>query len=262
MQIPDFSRSYLTFRIDVLKRAPITVSHKPPTTLNNARLQLEARCRITDRETGISTRYVRSASCKTERVGVERDIWLNPNGDMNMTLSDEDYLDVKAWDVVNKGAIKLYPPSRGTQPERQIGKIADAFDSTKISLHMVEGEELKTTDEIIEATLAGDLLIGQIEFSALERYDVVLDFPIKIINVSQRDQHYQTDTGPIIFPDFSLEFDHIMETFHWAYVAFNTPDWAEFIVEVPTPLTDDISVHHYSKPVRLDTVNRIFRIPG
>ena len=187
MQVPDFWRSFLTFRIDALKRAPTTVSHKPPTTLNNARLQLEARCRITDRESGVTSRYVRSASCKTERVGVARDIWLNPNGDMNMTLSDEDYLDVKAWDVVNKGVTKLYPPSRGAQPDRQIGKIADAFDNTKISLRMVESEELNTADEIIEATLAGDLLVGQVEFSALGQYEVVLDFPIKVINVSRRD---------------------------------------------------------------------------
>jgi hypothetical protein len=264
VKVPDFARAYLTFRIDALKKAPTTVSHKPPTTLNNARLQIEARCRVTDRTTQSTTQYVRSVSCKTERVGVEGDIWLEPNADMCMTLSDDEYLDVKAWDTVNKGGTKFYPPSRGSQPDRQIGRIADAFDNIRIDLKLVEAEALTSTDEIIEATLAGELLVGQVEFSALDRYEVVLDFPIKTINVSPRDRHYQPDTGPIIFPDWSMasEFQPVIETLRWAFVAFNTPDWAEFIVQVPTPLNETVQVYHYSKPIRLNTRNTLFRLLG
>lgn len=39
MQIPDLARSFLTFRIDLTKQPAITVSHKPPFSLNNARIQ-------------------------------------------------------------------------------------------------------------------------------------------------------------------------------------------------------------------------------
>ena len=45
-----------------------------------------------------------------------------------------------------------------------------------------------------------------------------------------------------------------------AYVAFNTSSWAEFIVRVPTPLTEEISVYHYSENVRLDTHNQIIAL--
>jgi hypothetical protein len=260
MNIPDFTRSFLTFRLDFEKKPPVTVSHAPPFSLNNARMQLESRCRIRDRESGIMTEYVLGASCKTERVGVLQDVWLEPNADMCMVLSEEHYLDVKSWDTTNKGGTMLYPPSRGVQPERLMGKVADVFDSTKISLRMVEGELLRTAQEIVKATLADELLVGQVEFSAQERYDVILDFPIKTMNANERHNIYQTDTGPIILPDFSIRFDHIMETFQWAYVAFNCPDWAEFILRAPTPLTDKISVNHYSKTLRLDTKNTVFRI--
>ncbi len=34
----DFSRSFLTFRIDTLKKPPQTVSQQPPYSLNNARI--------------------------------------------------------------------------------------------------------------------------------------------------------------------------------------------------------------------------------
>ena len=260
MKVPDFGRSFLTFRLDFEKKPPVTVSHPPPYNLNNARMQLESRCRVFDRAEKITTEYVLGAWCKTERVGVPKDIWLQPNADMCMVLSDEHYLDVKSWDTSNKGQTMLYPPSRGVQAERMIGRIEDVFDSTKITLRLVEAEPLSTAQDIVEATLADELLVGQIEFSALDRYDVLLDFPIKTMNASERHQVYQTDTGPIIIPDFSMKFDHMMETFKWAYVAFNSPDWTEFILQVPTPLTDEISVNHYSKPLRLDTKNTVFRL--
>jgi len=257
MQIPDLQRSFLTFRIDLEKQSAITVSHKPPFTLNNARIQLESRCRIGDRETGKVTDYLLGAACKTERVGVERDIWTSPNADFNPIFSRDDFLTIKSWDRNNKGVL-LYPPSLGPQPERQMGSVAAAFDRVTINLRMIEAELLSTPDQIIQATLADELLAGRIEFSDPERYDVTLDFPIKTMNASERDRIYQTDTGPIIFPDFSATFGDIRETFQLAYVALNCPDWAEFILQTPTPLTPDISVNHYSRPVRVDTKNSVF----
>ncbi|MCE7988926.1 MAG: hypothetical protein DYG89_47840 [Caldilinea sp. CFX5] len=259
MQVPDLLRSYLTFRIDLAKQPAITVSAKPPFTLNNARILLEARCVIHDRQTGNTTDYVLGAACKSEQVGVQADIWHMPNADFCCVLSPEDFLTIKSWDRNNKGVL-FYPPSRGVQPEWQLGKVADAFDRVKITLRMAAAERLPTTDAIVQATLADEALTGRIEFSALDRYDVTLDFPIKTINASERDQIYQTDTGPILFPDFSQPFDQIMETFHLAYVAYNAPDWAEFILRVPTPLTAEISVNHYSRTVRLATQNSIMRL--
>ena len=259
MQVPDLLRSFLTFRIDLAKQPAITVSAKPPFTLNNARILLEARCLIHDRQTSVVTEYVLGASCKTELVGVKADIWLQPNADFCCILSHEDFLILKSWDKNNKG-VMFYPPVRGPQPERQLGKVAEGFDRAKINVRMVEGELLPTTAAIVQATLADEPLTGRIEFSALDRYDVTLDFPIKTINASERDHIYQTDTGPIIFPDFSAPFDQIMKTFHLAYVAHNALDWAEFILRVPTPLNDEISVNHYSRAVRLETRNSIIRL--
>lgn len=260
MQIPDFARSSFTFRIDLEKQPAITVSAKPPSTLNNARIQIEARCSIHDRQRGETVAYVLGAACKTEQVGVAADIWHQPNADFCCILSDEEFLNLKSWDRNDKGVL-FYPPSRGPQPERQSGKVAEAFDRVNINVRIVEGKALTSPEAIVAATLADEVLVGRIEFTALDRYEVTLDFPIKTMNASERDNIYQTDTGPIIFPDFSVEFTHIMETFHLAYVAYNTPNWAEFILRVPTPLTDEIFVNHYSKVVRLDnTRNSIIQL--
>ncbi|MEZ4730704.1 MAG: hypothetical protein R3E79_26555 [Caldilineaceae bacterium] len=68
-EVPDLLRSLLTFRIDLAKQPAITVSAKPPFTLNNARILLEARCLIHDRQTGVTTAYVLRQLAKQNKWG-------------------------------------------------------------------------------------------------------------------------------------------------------------------------------------------------
>ena len=81
MQTVDFARSFLLFRNDYLKRPAPTASHAPPSSLNNVRILLECVCEIADKQADKAQTFVLGASCKTERVGVDRDIWLHPNAD-------------------------------------------------------------------------------------------------------------------------------------------------------------------------------------
>src|SRR5262245_61856021 len=129
MTICDFSRSFVTFRIDLLKKAPITVSRTPPFTLNNARLEVECRCRLTP-TAGADRRpadYVLSSLCQAEQVNVAENIWHDPPASMCIVVSADEFLVIKSWDRNNRG-VMLDPPSLGPQPERQAGKVADAFD--------------------------------------------------------------------------------------------------------------------------------------
>lgn len=259
MKIPNLSRSYLTFRIDFEKKDAVTVSHPPPYSLNNARIQLESRCQIYDRQEEKEYDYLLGASCKTERVCVENDIWLDPNADFCPVLSQDEFLDLKSWARIGGGPL-YHPPSLGRQRERTVHAVADAFDRVDFHLEMVEAEPIHSPQEIVEATLANDLLSGRVEFTAQNRYEVTIDFPIKTMNANERDQVYQTDTGPILFPDFSRPFDRLVETFWLAYVAYNRSAYAEFIVQQPTTIAGDIAVNHYSRPVQLNTRNTTFRL--
>ncbi len=259
MQTVDFARSSLTFRIDYEKKPAETASHEPPSSLNNARILLECVCEISDNETGASQTFVMGASCKTERVGVERDIWIHPNADFVPILSQDRYLIVKTYEVANMG-VPFYPPSRGMQPERQTGFVADAYENIRLDVRRVEGEILDTPEQIVEATLdpSGPPLVGRTVIQE-GRYTAVLEFPVKTMNASERDFIYQTDTGPVLMPDFSREPDDLIAGFELAYVALNSPDWAEFIVRAPTSVGEGIEVYHYSKFIRLDTQNQVIR---
>ena len=235
MTVPDFAASFLTFRIDWNLKPSLTSSHKPPFTLNNARIQIESSCKIRDRATGVAQTFVLGASCKTEYVGIDRDIWTEPNADFCIILSDESFLILKSWDRNNKGVMR-YPASLGEQPERQSGRVSDTYERVAINLRQVAARELIGAEAIVQATLADELLVGRCAYHLYNRYDIEIDFPIKTMNANEREWIYQVDTGPILFPDLSADNNSWIDSFRLAYVAFNRADWAEFILQAPTPL--------------------------
>ncbi len=258
MIFPDFSRSFLTFRIDALKRPPITASHKPPYSLNNARIQIECRCVVTERATGAAQTFVLGASCKTERVGVERDVWTEPNADFAPVFSGTHFLHLKTY--AKRGVdVELFGGEGRRQTDRQHGLVADAFDSLKIDLVEAPATEFASAREIVEAALANRPLVARIEIES-DRYTAAIDHPVKTINANERDWILQTDTGPILFPDLTREPEEMIVGFELAYAAFNGPDWAEFILRAPTQVAPGIEVYHFSEHRRLDSRNRVFAV--
>lgn len=255
MKAIDFSRSFFTFRIDTEKKPPKTASHRPPFSLNNARIQVECRCVVTEKESGQSQSFVLGASCKTERVGVERDIWTEPNSDFAPIFSDDGFMHIKTY--ARAGVeVELYPPGSGKQSERQSGKIADMFDDVRIDIVERDCELLASKHEIVRATLANHPMVARTNIET-DRYRALIEYPIKTMNANERDMIYQTDTGPILLPDLECEPEQMLERLEFAYCAFNCPQWIEMIVRAPTEVDPDVSVYHYSRSVRFDAKNEV-----
>lgn len=234
---------------------PATVTHPLHLTLNNARIVIDCCCSILDKAKSESHDFVLGASCKTERVRVERDIWTEPNADFVPVFSRDRFLTIKTFDSATR-QIMLHPPSLGVQPQRQAGVVKEAFDSVRIDIAACEGEVLKSADAVVAAALANIPLVARTQFET-ERYAVTLDYPVKTINASERERCYQTDTGPVLFPDLSREPEFLIDGMELAFCAFNSADWAEFLVRVPTPVAENVSVYHYSRAVHVTTRNAI-----
>ena len=259
MKVVDFARSFVTFRRDWTVRQGITQSQPSPYALNNARIQIECRCEVTELPSGEAVTYVLGASCKSERVGVPEHIWMDPNADFAPVFSAEDFLLMKSWDRNDKG-VMLYPPSLGVQPERQSGRVAEAYEGLRIDIRTAEGRALGTVEEVVRATLENRPLVARTEFGEEAGYREGLEDPVKPVNANERDSLCQPDTGPVILPDLSGRYDRFIERFRMAFSAFNAPDWAEFIVQVPTPIAEGISVNHYSESWRLKTKNTLIEV--
>jgi hypothetical protein len=250
----DFQRSFLNFRVDLQAQPAITLSHQPPTTENNARIQLESVCHLRHQESGTAKTYVLGASCKTERVGGPGDLWLLPNADFCPIVSDEEFLIIKSWQ--QRGMqIPRVPAELGFQSERQTGDVKVAWARLTIAIKETQGRALENFEEIRDAMFENAPLVAQTEYSD-GGYDVCITQPIKTFNVSERERVYQTDTGPLILPDFSEErkVERLVERFDLAYSAFNAPDWIEFVINAPIRLSDEINVNHYSQTRRIENV--------
>ena len=261
-RVLDFTRSFVRFRIDLKQTQPKTVSQPPPFTLNNARLSLECLCRVTQGEgTAAQTQeFVLSSACKAEQVHVQENIWHDPAADMCLVASQSEFLVIKSWDRNNRG-VMLSPPTLGEQPERQAGKVVDAFTELRIDPHRTLCHPLDTTEEIVAAVLENKPLVSQTEFSTTEGIHVFLEYPVKVINASEREMFYQTDTGPVLVPDATV-FDgtHAVSTLRQAYIAHNSLGCTELLVNVPTPVGQGISVNHYSRTLKVAAKNRIFAL--
>ena len=128
---------------------------------------------------------------------------------------------------------------------------------------MITGRVLDTPDQIVAAAMAGRHLVGQTHYTAPDGSSVEMEYPIKCLNISEVDHFYQTDTGPVLWPDFGTGWsENAITTLRRAFIAHNSPGWAELIIETPTAANQRISVNHYSRSERLDGVsNRVVELP-
>jgi hypothetical protein len=256
MQAIDFGRAYFWFRLDPRVQPTITVTRPLPTTVLNVRINLECRCAVTHRRTGAKHSYVLGASCKTELVGPDRDLWMEPNADFCVAVSNDDFMVLKSW-ARNNMPVEAHPEVSGVPVERQSGISSDAWAEFAFDLPEVRGHGLGSIEDIIAAIRGRCPIVSRTEYDD-GNYHVVIEHPVKTINYCEVDRVYQTDTGPILLPDLSPQrlerCERFVECFDLAYSAFNSAGWAEFIVNVPTPVGEGISVNHYSRPRRIEPV--------
>lgn len=256
MKVLDFQRSFVVFEIDFDRKPTQTVSDTRQNRHNRARIQIDCRCQVTD-PTGKSTDYFLGESCKTELVAVAREvgIFVKPNADFRPVMSDEHTLFFKSWERNRNGST-----ATGSHSERQVVRTREAFTHHALQLAYREGTRLTSATDIVKATDEGRPLIARTEFS-LAAYCIRLDYPVLTFDVSEKLLAFQTDTGPVIFPELSEPHTHALDTFRLAFCAFNAPDWIEFIVQKPTPVGSGISVNHYSESVQITGCqNSILRV--
>jgi len=256
VKVLDFARSSILFRIDLDVRTPRTLSHEPPYRMNNARVQIDGLCRITDRATDEVRTFVLGGDCKTEQVGARTDLFLDPNADFIPIFGDDQFMHIKTFARAGTTA-QAYPPGSGEQRDRLVTSIADSFDAVRLELVERGGEPLPDGNAIVDAVLANDVIVG-IHRLSNDRYDAEIEYPVKTINANERDIVYQTDTGPILVPDLTRDPDDLLAGLELAFTAANAPDWAQWIVRTRTTIADGVEVYHYARSIRMDGIDNAF----
>ena len=233
MTVYDYGRSFVTF---------VTEGRG-----NNARLQVESVCSLTDASTGKTTDYVFYASCKSEHTFAEKELFIEDNYDFCGIFSDEEYVIFRTH-------------STHTDRWRDEGLWQDRFKDILFDFVTVEAEVLEGTPAINQASLDNIPLIGRVEISEGD-LSAMIEFPIKTMNANDIRPIYQVDTGPLPFPDFSMDVDLHVKRLSPAYVAYNAPDFADFVVQQPLSI-EGAEVTHYANPVSLPAKTSVLAMKG
>ncbi|MGI6459736.1 MAG: hypothetical protein ACOX5J_06515 [Candidatus Hydrogenedentales bacterium] len=220
---------------------------------NAVRFWIESRTRLIDDATGAWTDYYQCASCKSEHTFAEKDLFHEDNYDFLPIFGDGRYLVFRR-------------PARLSDSYRRLQTVEELWGEPQLRLqHAPTVTVLETWEQIRSATAAAIPIVTQTMMRNEETgLRAIIECPTKTMNVSLEKQLYQIDTGPIAYPDLSKRYDPPIDCFSLAFIAFNAPGFADFVVEQPTPVLVDgeeaAQVYHFSNPFSMPAQNQLFAL--
>lgn len=190
-----------------------------PGQVYQVRFNLEAACTIKDERNGQTTELFVGAPCRTEYTIAERNLFQVPSAEFRF-----------AWSRAMRLQIAARPSTE--QETVNVAKLSDAFQATKTDVRTYQDmTELTTVPQIVEATLANDLLNARSTYQDTTRgLTVTVEYPVNLINVNEDDDEFQVCTGPVIVPDLATWDGQEVQRVFLAHVAFTHFDHVEFIL--------------------------------
>jgi len=220
---------------------------------NAVRFWVESRTTVIDDAAGSSTAFYQCASCKSENTFAKENLFHEDNYDFLPILGDGQWLIFRR-------------PAGLSERYRQVKKAEELWGKPILCLR--EGKRVTHLDawpKIRDAAAEGLPIVSQTEIKSDETgLRAILECPAKTLNVSLDQEVYQVDTGPVTFPDLTRRYENLIECLSLAFVAFNAPDFADFILEQPTPVVENeqelCQIYHYSQPFSLPAANRLLAL--
>lgn len=222
---------------------------------NSVRMWIESRTWITDPRSGTRSVFLQGASCKSEHTFAERNLFHQDNYDFLPVFGD--------------GRVLVFRRHHHERPGRYrtVKRMEEMWGGNPVVLTPAAKSvtELTTFEAIRDATAAGAPLVTRTELrDPGTGLTAVIECPCKTMNLSEPQRKYQVDTGPVVFPDLSRRPGVPIDCLSLAYLAFNAPQFTDFVIEAPTPVLDAgrtvAVVHHYSRLLSLPARNRVFAI--
>lgn len=218
---------------------------------NAVRFWVESRTVLIDGEERFE--FYQCGSCKSENTFGTESLFLAENYDFLPILGDG------YWLVFRRTA-KLNPTYRSFK------KMEDIWGPANLKLREARKlTVLETWEQIRDATAAATPLVSRTEIQdETTGLKAIIECPVKTMNISHDKMMYQVDTGPIALPDLSKRYEPRIDCLRLAFVAFNAPHFADFVIEQPTKVIEEeqekCQIHHYSAPISLKAKNTLLAV--
>ena len=244
-QVRDYSRSFA-----------VNTSARNGKELNTCRTQLLASCALLD-EADNSREFFLGKECIGEYMYQESGIAQVPTSEVCTIFSSQDSSLLKkfanhAYDIVQAGEMTV--ARQGFD-----GSYAN-WTSLRFIQKWRTARLLSSIDAIIDATLAGETMVGRTIITTQNGREAVLAYPIPYMNVPPLDRRFQADVGPILFPQTHFTTTWMVERMQLAYVMFNELNSAEFALRVPTRVVANKPEEtlHYSHIIKMEATHQLF----
>ena len=220
---------------------------------NAVRFWVESRTRLIDVEQGTQTDFLQCGSCKSEETFAEQGLFKEDNYDFLPILGDGEWL-------VFRRTVGLSEHYRTVHP------VESMWGAPTLKLREVtNGTVLDSWDQLRDATAEAIPIVTQTEiWSPDEKLRAIIECPTKTMNVDLDGKRYQVDTGPVAYPDLTKDYPAHIDRLQLAFVAFNAPHFADWVVEQPTRVNPDgpdtTETYHYAQPFSLPAKNRVIAL--
>ena len=221
--------------------------------VNAVRFWVESRTTVFDDSNSTVHQYYQCASCKSENTFAKDHLFSEDTYDFLPILGDGEWLIFRR-------------PAAISETYRRVQKLEEVWGTPDFKLHAARSPVvLETFEDIRDATAEGIPLVTQTEIADEQTgLRAVIECPTKTMNIGLDIEMYQVDTGPVAFPDLSKTYEKPIECLSLAFIAFNAPHFADFVVEQPTSVEkegqEEYRIYHYSGPFSLPARNRVIAL--
>ena len=227
---------------------------------NTCRTQILAQCDLANDETGFRATFYLGKACIGEHMYMEGGIAQIPTSEVCVVFSEGRNMLVKKFADHDNDLVQI--GSLGDKHRLFDGRYAYGI-SQRVQLERVPSRLLASPDDIIQATLDAEPMVGRTTIrDEGSGWWPLIEFPVVYMNVHPPTRAYQVDVGPVLFPDFTALGEDPLAGLQLAYILYNGPDQAEFAVRVPTRVADDREAVtlHYSHVVHASTTNELYSL--
>jgi len=225
-------------------------------SFNTVRFWIESRTIIVHEDTKVRQVFYQCASCKSENTFGDKDLFLSDNYDFMPIFGGKDMEDL----------LIFRRHSRLTKGYRSIVKSKDVWGKPDLKQREAgKVSVLDTWEKIRDTTASGTPIVSRTIIRNTEtKLRAIIECPVKTMNISLDKKMYQVDTGPIAYPDLTNPARPLIKGLSLAFVAFNAPHFADFVIEQPTPVMEDkkelCKIYHYSNPISFPAENHLLAL--
>ena len=229
---------------------------------NTCRSHLRASCALTDNESGEGDTFYLCHGCIGEDMYKPGGIAQIPTYEVYSIVSETVVKQSKVH--ANHASDIVQVVSVGNRIETRDGRGA-TWTAFRLELNRAEGRPLQTAREIFDATVSGEHLLGRSTLhTGGPRWQVVLEYPIRYMNVHPTRTQFQVDVGPVLLPDLARAADSLIGRLDTAYIMYSAFDHAEFAIRRPMAVAgaeaDAPETMHYGEVIHADVTNELYSL--